>query len=112
MIACQSALEILMLYAQVCEILNVLCTRTEVHFEHPASQCVADRRGFASKHLTPWLTVVEKHQRFALYHPFAEALSSMLCDLPQSQSTCFLNLLGGLTIPLRQRSSLRSHSTW
>ncbi|KAL8279483.1 hypothetical protein RQP46_008045 [Phenoliferia psychrophenolica] len=27
-------------------------------------------------------SVVEKHQRFALYHPFAEALSSMLCDMP------------------------------
>ncbi|KAM0756076.1 hypothetical protein T439DRAFT_341482 [Meredithblackwellia eburnea MCA 4105] len=26
--------------------------------------------------------IVEKHAKFALYHPFAEALSSMLCDMP------------------------------
>ena len=26
--------------------------------------------------------IVEKHTRYALYHPFAEAVSSMLCDLP------------------------------
>ena len=26
--------------------------------------------------------IVEKHARMALYHPFAEAISSMICDLP------------------------------
>ncbi|KAK4702442.1 hypothetical protein P7C70_g3780, partial [Phenoliferia sp. Uapishka_3] len=26
--------------------------------------------------------IVEKHHKFALYHPFAEAISSMLCDMP------------------------------
>ncbi|EEH48113.2 uncharacterized protein PADG_04197 [Paracoccidioides brasiliensis Pb18] len=26
--------------------------------------------------------IVEKHSRYALYHPFAEAIASMLCDLP------------------------------
>lgn len=26
--------------------------------------------------------IVEKHARYALYHPFAEAIASMLCDLP------------------------------
>ena len=26
--------------------------------------------------------IVEKHARYALYHPFAEAVSSMICDLP------------------------------
>ena len=26
--------------------------------------------------------IVEKHTRYALYHPFAEAIASMLCDLP------------------------------
>lgn len=32
--------------------------------------------------------IVEKHQRFALYHPFAEALSSMLCDIPSKIAVC------------------------
>lgn len=26
--------------------------------------------------------IVEKHARYALYHPFAEAIASMLCDMP------------------------------
>ncbi|KAM0756056.1 putative ABC transporter [Meredithblackwellia eburnea MCA 4105] len=26
--------------------------------------------------------IVEKHNRYALYHPFTEAISSMLCDMP------------------------------
>ncbi|KAK4703701.1 ATP-binding cassette, subfamily G (WHITE), member 2, PDR, partial [Phenoliferia sp. Uapishka_3] len=28
------------------------------------------------------LTLVEKHKQFAFYHPFTEAISSMMCDLP------------------------------
>ena len=28
------------------------------------------------------LFAVEKHTRMALYHPFTEAIASMICDLP------------------------------
>jgi ATP-binding cassette subfamily G (WHITE) protein 2 (PDR) len=31
---------------------------------------------------------VEKHARYALYHPFAEAISSMICDLPYKIFNC------------------------
>ncbi|KAJ6631165.1 ABC transporter CDR4 [Mycena sp. CBHHK59/15] len=31
--------------------------------------------------------IVEKHTAYALYHPFAEAVSSMLCDLPAKMLT-------------------------
>jgi len=31
--------------------------------------------------------IVEKHQRYALYHPSAEAFASMLCDIPAKRST-------------------------
>ncbi|KAK9450534.1 ABC-2 type transporter-domain-containing protein [Limtongia smithiae] len=32
--------------------------------------------------------IVEKHSRYAYYHPFAEAVSSMLCDLPLKILVC------------------------
>ncbi|KAF4629420.1 hypothetical protein G7Y89_g8725 [Cudoniella acicularis] len=32
--------------------------------------------------------IVEKHKRYSLYHPFAEAISSALCDLPYKISNC------------------------
>ncbi|KAK9476559.1 ABC-2 type transporter-domain-containing protein [Lipomyces japonicus] len=32
--------------------------------------------------------IVEKHNRYAFYHPFAEAISSMLCDLPTKIAVC------------------------
>ena len=39
-------------------------------------------------------TIVEKHTRYALYHPFAEAISSMICDLPSKiLNSIFFNLL-------------------
>ncbi|KAJ7758952.1 ABC-2 type transporter-domain-containing protein [Mycena maculata] len=31
--------------------------------------------------------IVEKHNAYALYHPFAEAISSMICDLPAKMIT-------------------------
>lgn len=31
--------------------------------------------------------IVEKHERYAFYHPFAEAISSMICDLPNKIGT-------------------------
>ncbi|KAJ7716581.1 ABC-2 type transporter-domain-containing protein [Mycena maculata] len=34
--------------------------------------------------------IVEKHNTYALYHPFAEAISSMICDLPSKFLTCTL----------------------
>ncbi|KZF23845.1 putative ABC transporter [Xylona heveae TC161] len=34
--------------------------------------------------------IVEKHARYALYHPFAEAISSMLCDLPNKIITAIV----------------------
>ena len=37
--------------------------------------------------------IVEKHKRYALYHPSAEAFASMLCDLPYKiTNTIFFNL--------------------
>ncbi|KAM0083487.1 Multidrug resistance protein [Fusarium odoratissimum] len=35
--------------------------------------------------------VVEKHARYALYHPSAEALAAMVCDLPYKVVNCILN---------------------
>ncbi|KKY22769.1 putative abc [Phaeomoniella chlamydospora] len=34
--------------------------------------------------------IVEKHTRYALYHPFAEAISSMICDLPYKITNAIL----------------------
>ncbi|PNY28748.1 ABC transporter CDR4 [Tolypocladium capitatum] len=34
--------------------------------------------------------IVEKHSRYALYHPSAEAVSSMLCDLPYKIANCIV----------------------
>ncbi|KAJ2903503.1 ZEB2-regulated ABC transporter 1 [Zalerion maritima] len=34
--------------------------------------------------------IVEKHDRYAMYHPSAEAISSMLCDLPYKVSNTIL----------------------
>ncbi|KAL9123282.1 MAG: hypothetical protein Q9187_000154 [Circinaria calcarea] len=34
--------------------------------------------------------IVEKHSRYALYHPFAEAVASMLCDLPYKFTNAIL----------------------
>ncbi|KKZ62227.1 hypothetical protein EMCG_03289 [[Emmonsia] crescens] len=46
--------------------------------------------------------IVEKHARYALYHPFAEAISSMLCDLPYK----FLNSIT-FNLPIYFLSNLR-----
>ncbi|PWW80121.1 putative ABC transporter [Tuber magnatum] len=32
--------------------------------------------------------IVEKHSQYALYHPFSEAVASMICDLPSKILTC------------------------
>jgi ATP-binding cassette subfamily G (WHITE) protein 2 (PDR) len=32
--------------------------------------------------------IVEKHARYCLYHPFAEAISSIICDLPYKICNC------------------------
>jgi ATP-binding cassette subfamily G (WHITE) protein 2 (PDR) len=38
--------------------------------------------------------IVEKHAKYAFYHPFAEALASMLCELPsQIGSTIVFDLI-------------------
>ena len=34
--------------------------------------------------------IVEKHDRYALYHPSAEAVASMLCDMPYKIANCIL----------------------
>ncbi len=34
--------------------------------------------------------IVEKHNRYAFYHPFCEALASMICDLPTKFSTAIV----------------------
>lgn len=34
--------------------------------------------------------IVEKHNRYALYHPAAEAVASMICDLPYKISNCIV----------------------
>ncbi|KAH8899834.1 hypothetical protein GQ53DRAFT_202929 [Thozetella sp. PMI_491] len=34
--------------------------------------------------------IVEKHDRYALYHPSAEAVASMLCDLPYKVANCII----------------------
>jgi ATP-binding cassette subfamily G (WHITE) protein 2 (PDR) len=43
--------------------------------------------------------IVEKHTKYAFYHPFSEALSSMLCDLPNKliSCTCFNLILYFMT---------------
>jgi ATP-binding cassette, subfamily G (WHITE), member 2, PDR len=36
---------------------------------------------------------VEKHTKYAFYHPFSEAIASMICDLPNKIGTAiFFNL--------------------
>lgn len=35
-------------------------------------------------------TIIEKHNRYALYHPSAEALSSMIFDMPYKVLNCIL----------------------
>ncbi|KAF2818778.1 AtrD, ABC-transporter [Ophiobolus disseminans] len=34
--------------------------------------------------------IVEKHSRYALYHPFTESLASFICDLPNKLATCIM----------------------
>lgn len=34
--------------------------------------------------------IVEKHDRYALYHPSAEAVASMLCDMPYKITNCII----------------------
>jgi ATP-binding cassette, subfamily G (WHITE), member 2, PDR len=46
--------------------------------------------------------IVEKHARYALYHPFAEAVSSMICDLPYKIVNCIT-----FNIPLYFMTNLR-----
>ncbi|KAI5287946.1 hypothetical protein KEM54_005599 [Ascosphaera aggregata] len=46
--------------------------------------------------------IVEKHNRYAFYHPFAEALASMVCDLPYK----FINSFT-FNIPLYFMTNLR-----
>src|SRR5436190_22925648 len=37
--------------------------------------------------------IVEKHTKYAFYHPFTEAIASMICDLPNKIGTSiFFNL--------------------
>jgi ATP-binding cassette subfamily G (WHITE) protein 2 (PDR) len=37
--------------------------------------------------------IVEKHSKYAFYHPFSEAIASMICDLPNKiVSSIFFNL--------------------
>ncbi|ERT01100.1 hypothetical protein HMPREF1624_02339 [Sporothrix schenckii ATCC 58251] len=38
--------------------------------------------------------IVEKHARYALYHPSAEAVASMLCDMPYKIANCITFNLG------------------
>ncbi|KAF4122746.1 ABC-type branched-chain amino acid transport system, ATPase component [Geosmithia morbida] len=47
--------------------------------------------------------IVEKHARYALYHPSAEAVASMICDLPYKISNCIaFNLVLYFMAQLRQ----------
>jgi ABC-type multidrug transport system permease subunit len=37
--------------------------------------------------------IVEKHTKYAFYHPFSEAIASMICDLPNKIGTAvFFNI--------------------
>jgi ATP-binding cassette subfamily G (WHITE) protein 2 (PDR) len=36
---------------------------------------------------------VEKHTRYALYHPSAEVVASLICNLPNNLLTSFFNLI-------------------
>ena len=42
--------------------------------------------------MTMWAQrpIVEKHNRYALYHPFVESLASLICDLPNKLATCIM----------------------
>lgn len=46
--------------------------------------------------------IVEKHQRYAFYHPFTERLASIICDLPTKLVMSF-----GIHIPLYFLSNLQ-----
>ncbi|OCK85345.1 hypothetical protein K432DRAFT_413340 [Lepidopterella palustris CBS 459.81] len=46
--------------------------------------------------------IVEKHATYALYHPFSEAISSMVCDLPSKIISTF-----AFNVPLYFMSNLR-----
>lgn len=49
--------------------------------------------------------IVEKHNRYALYHPFSEAISSMICDLPSKiLSTLAFNIPMYFMAQLRQEA--------
>lgn len=48
-------------------------------------------------------TIVEKHKKYALYHPSADALASIITELPQKISTCIcFNLIIYFVVRLRQ----------
>ncbi|KAM0275882.1 hypothetical protein ACHAQH_007312 [Verticillium albo-atrum] len=50
--------------------------------------------------------IVEKHNRYALYHPFSEAVSSVICDLPSKiLSTVAFNVPLYFMANLRQEAS-------
>lgn len=34
--------------------------------------------------------IVEKHSRYAFYHPFTESCASLICDLPNKLATCIM----------------------
>lgn len=42
--------------------------------------------------MTMWAQrpIVEKHNRYALYHPFTESCASFICDLPNKLMTCIM----------------------
>ncbi|KAF7349234.1 hypothetical protein MSAN_01712800 [Mycena sanguinolenta] len=47
--------------------------------------------------------IVEKHNSYALYHPYAEAISSMICDLPSKiLAATFVNLTVYFMVNLRR----------
>lgn len=52
--------------------------------------------------MTAQRPIVEKHQRYAFYHPFTERFASLICDLPTRLVISF-----GLHVPVYLLSNLR-----
>jgi ATP-binding cassette subfamily G (WHITE) protein 2 (PDR) len=52
--------------------------------------------------------IVEKHHRYAMYHPFIECCASIICDLPNKLATAVM-----FNIPIYFMTNLRrSASAW
>lgn len=69
-------------------LLNGFMTGFEVFSCNLPGFCLANGvQGFAVWQQRP---ICEKHRRYAFYHPFAEAVSAMLCDLPAKLSATVL----------------------